>query len=133
MEVALAEKFVKKAKNYTKYNINIMDENGIIIASSNTERIGSFHEVAYQLLKYLLENYREKLEKRYGLDSENINQILMQEQPENFNIYEVMQLIGKKRGAIVSGGNVDDEKVANIILDDFRSGRIGKITLEKVK
>ena len=51
MEVALAEKFVKKAKNYTKYNINIMDENGIIIASSNTERIGSFHEVAYQLLK----------------------------------------------------------------------------------
>ena len=44
-----------------------------------------------------------------------------------------MQLIGKKRGAIVSGGNVDDEKVANIILDDFRSGRIGKITLEKVK
>ena len=85
------------------------------------------------MLKYLLENYREKLEKRYGLDSENINQILMQEQPENFNIYEVMQLIGKKRGAIVSGGNVDDEKVANIILDDFRSGRIGKITLEKVK
>ena len=39
--------------------------------------------------------------------------------------------IGKKRGAIVSGGQVDDEKVARIILDDFRSGKIGKITLER--
>ena len=43
-----------------------------------------------------------------------------------------MQEIGKKRGAIVSGGQVDDEKVARIILDDFRSGKLGKITLEKI-
>ena len=90
-------------------------------------------EIAYQLVKFLLENYRERLAQRYGLNLEYIQTTLEQEQPENFNIYEVMQLIGKKRGAIVSGGNVDDEKVANIILDDFRSGRIGKITLEKVK
>ena len=45
--------------------------------------------------------------------------------------YELMKLIGKKRGALVSGGLVDDEKTANIILDDFRTGRIGKISLEK--
>jgi len=43
-----------------------------------------------------------------------------------------MHLIGRKRGALVSGGNVDDEKVANIILDDFRNARMGEITLEKV-
>ena len=49
---------------------------------------------------------------------------------ENENIYEIMQLIGKKRGAIISGGNIDDEKTSKIILDDFRSGKIGKITLE---
>lgn len=42
-----------------------------------------------------------------------------------------MILIGKKRGALVSGGNVDDEKVARIILDDFRNCKLGKITLEK--
>ena len=42
-----------------------------------------------------------------------------------------MNLIGRKRGALVSGGNVDEEKVANIILDDFRKGKIGNITLEK--
>ena len=44
-----------------------------------------------------------------------------------------MQLIAKKRGAILSGGRIDDEKVASIILDEFRSGKFGKITLEKVK
>ena len=48
------------------------------------------------------------------------------------NIYEIMQLIGKKRGCIVSGGNVDDEKVSNIILEDFRTCRLGKITLETI-
>ena len=63
-----------------------------------------------------------------------IEEILKREEyPENENIYEVMQLIGKKRGAIISGGNIDDEKTARIILDDFRTGKLGKITLEKVK
>ena len=42
-----------------------------------------------------------------------------------------MQLIGKRRGAIISGGNIDDEKTSKIILDDFRCGKIGKISLEK--
>ena len=43
-----------------------------------------------------------------------------------------MKLIGKKRGAVVSGGEIDDEKTAKIILNDFRSGKLGKITLEKI-
>ena len=43
-----------------------------------------------------------------------------------------MRAIGRKRGAIISGGQIDDEKTAKIILTDFRSGKLGKITLEKV-
>ena len=43
-----------------------------------------------------------------------------------------MQEIGKKRGCIVSGRNIDDNRVANIILDDFRNCKLGNITLEKV-
>ena len=39
------------------------------------------------------------------------------------------QLIGRRRGAIL-GGNIDDERTAKLILDDFRSGKLGKITLE---
>jgi len=70
---------------------------------------------------------------RYSLDREVVDKILEQDRMENENIYEVMQLIGKKRGAIISGGNIDDEKTSRIILDDFRSGKLGKITLEKYK
>ena len=44
-----------------------------------------------------------------------------------------MYLIGKKRGALISGGNIDEEKVSKIIIDDFKNGKIGKITLEKVE
>ena len=46
-------------------------------------------------------------------------------------MYTLMQIIGQKRGALVSGGNTDDEKVARIILDDFRNCKIGKISLER--
>ena len=84
-----------------------------------------------QLLKYLLENYKGNISERYKLSTDYIDEVLNQNQPENFNIYEIMQEIGKKRGAIVSGGQVDDEKVSRIILDDFRSGKLGKITLER--
>ena len=44
-----------------------------------------------------------------------------------------MHMIGRKRGALISGGNIDEEKVARIILEEFRSGKIDKITLEKAK
>lgn len=82
-------------------------------------------EIAYNLLKFLFINYKENLIQRYKLDNtENIT--------EN-DIAELMETIGQKRGALVSGGKVDLEKVSAIILDDFRTGKIGKISLEKVK
>ena len=89
-------------------------------------------EIAYQLLKFLLENYRQNVTERYKITLDYIEKILSQDQPENFNIYEIMQEIGKKRGAIISGGEIDDEKTAKIILDDFRSGRLGRITIERI-
>ena len=90
-------------------------------------------EIAYCLTKFLLENYRENILERFSLDEKQVNLILNQDQEENQNIYEIMQLIGRKRGAIISGGNVDDEKTSRIILEDFRNGKLGKITLEKIK
>ena len=89
-------------------------------------------EIAYQLLKFLLENYRQNVIERYKMTLDYIEKTLSQDQPENFNIYEIMQEIGKKRGAIISGGEIDDEKTAKIILDDFRSGRLGRITIERI-
>ena len=88
-------------------------------------------EIAYQLVKFLLENYRERLAQRYGLNLEYIQTTLEQEQPENFNIYEIMLEIGKKRGCIISGGNIDEEQTAKRILDEYKNGKFGKVSLEQ--
>ncbi len=87
-------------------------------------------EIAYELTKFLIENYRNILCDRYKIKESYIEEILSQEQPENFNIYEIILEIGRKRGCIISGGEVDDEKISKIILDEFKNGKLGKITLE---
>ena len=58
-------------------------------------------EVAYNLVKFLLQNYRTNLCKRYKLEESYIEKTLEQDQPLNLNIYEIMQEIGRKRGCIV--------------------------------
>ena len=84
-------------------------------------------EIAYELLKVLCEKYKTNLQERYKITEEEFTELEGKINP----IYELMKLIGIKRGAIVAGGNIDDEKVARIILDDFRNCRIGKISLEE--
>ena len=91
-------------------------------------------EIAFSLLKYLVKNYKQNLSERYKLDNK-IDEIMNQSDDidENDKYLEIFELIGTKRGAIISGGRVDYEKVSGILLDEFRSGKLGKITLEKVK
>jgi len=88
-------------------------------------------EIGYSLLKKLIMDYQTNIENRYKITDEQIKNIMDKDLEENEKILEIMNLIGKNRGAIISGGNVDYERVSNIIIDDFRSGKIGKITLEK--
>ena len=89
-------------------------------------------DVAYNLLKYLIEEYRQNVIQRYALREDIIDAILHnKELEENEQIVEIMNYIGEKRGAIAKGNRIDLEKVSRIILDDFRSGNLGKITLEK--
>ena len=45
--------------------------------------------------------------------------------------YELLEEIGRKRGCLVRGGEVDFTKVANILFEEFRSGKIGRISLER--
>ena len=76
--------------------------------------------IAFHLIEELLLNYKQNLWERYKID-------------ESFSYeetIEVMDEIGRKRGCLVKGGEIDYTKVANIVLDDFRTGKIGKITLE---
>ena len=139
---------VTKQKQWIRINdkIELLDTPGVLWPKFESEEVGmhlaitgtikddilELTEIAYTLTKFLLENYRENLVQRYSLNEKQIEEILNQDQPENENIYEIMQLIGKKRGAVASGGRIDDDKTSKIILDDFRSGKLGKITIEKI-
>ena len=140
---------VTKQKQWIRLsnNIELMDTPGVLWPKFESEKValnlaftGTIKddilpkiEVAYRLLKFLLENYIENVLERYKLSKEEVEEILSVDDEENNKIYEVMCLIGKKRGCIISGGNIDDEKVSNIILEDFRSCKLGRITLERVK
>lgn len=88
-------------------------------------------EVGFNLLKVLVNEYRSLIISRYKLDEGEVQRILELDAEENEKILEIMHWIGKKRGALRSGGEIDEEKTAKIILEDFRSGKIGRITLEK--
>lgn len=84
-------------------------------------------EVAYYLIEKLYRDNKDALITRYKLEEKDIEN--MKNEPNE--IYALFEVIAKKRGAILSGGRIDEEKAASIILDDFRSGKIGKITLER--
>lgn len=140
---------VTKKKQWIRLSnqIELLDTPGVLWPKFNNEEValnlaytGTIKddilpkiEIAYRLVKYLLENYKVNILERYKLNADEVEEILNRVYEENENIYEVMCMIGRKRGCIVSGGNIDDEKVANIILDDFRTCRLGKITLERVE
>ena len=47
LEETLAKKLIERVSEYTSYNVNIMNEDGIIIASVDPKRVGTFHEAAY--------------------------------------------------------------------------------------
>lgn len=90
-------------------------------------------EIAYQLVKFLLNDYKVNLCEKYKLTLDYIEETLNRDLPENENIYEIMLEMGRKRGCVISGGNIDSEKISKIILDEFKNGKLGRITIETVK
>lgn len=138
---------VTKQKQWIRINekIELLDTPGVLWPKFESEEValnlcftGSIKEeildkleIAYHLTKFLLENYRKNLCDRYKLEEKYIEETLKQEQPENDNIYQIMLEIGKKRGCIMSGGRVDEEKTARLILDEFKNGKLGRITIEQ--
>ena len=139
---------VTKQKQWIRINdkIELLDTPGVLWPKFESEQValnlaftGTIKqdiletvEIAYELIKFLLYQEREKLCERYKLSNDYIEKVLNQNQPENFNIYEIMLEIGRIRGCIISGGNIDEEKTAKIVLDEFKNGKLGKITIEKV-
>ena len=77
-------------------------------------------------IEYMLSNekYLSMFKEKYKLEDEDI---------EYIDSYDILELVGRKRGCLMSGGHVDTEKAAKIFLDELKDGKIGKITLESVE
>lgn len=79
--------------------------------------------LASRLLEVLRDSYPEAVKQRYKLESDEISES---------KGYELLELIGRKRGMLISGGETDTERASIMVLDEFRSAKMGRITLEQV-
>ena len=139
---------VTRQKQWVKVDneIELMDTPGILWPKFESQEVGmnlaftgtikddilEKTEIAFELLKFLLNQYKANVVERYKLEASEIEEILSnQDSDENDNYLEVLNTIAKKRGAILSGGRIDYEKISGILLDEFRSGKLGRITIEK--
>lgn len=77
--------------------------------------------LAVRLLDFIKELKPADFTTRFKLENEDI---------ENIDSYELLKMIGKKRGMLVSGGEIDTERAAIMLLDEFRSAKLGRITVE---
>lgn len=78
--------------------------------------------LACRLLCVLNSLYKNELTARYKIET-----------VENEDGYELLQKVGKARGMLVSGGEINTERAAITVLDEFRGGKLGRITLELPK
>ena len=101
IEEALAQKLIERVIESTSYNVNIMNENGIIIASGNPERVGTFHEAAYQITHSSQDVIFVENDKDYQGTYKGINMVI--------------EIDGKREGVVGVSGNPDEIRpVANI-------------------
>lgn len=131
---------VTKSSSWVKtdYGFELMDMPGVLWPRISSKRMqlcltatGAIKsevtdniEVAYDTIKLIDEFYPNIIGERYSV--ENV------EDPEDINAYyDRFLLMAKKRGCILSGGRIDEERFAKLFLDDFRHARIGRVTLEK--
>lgn len=83
------------------------------------EGVIDIEELACRLLELLHKYYPRALLERYKLEA-----------PEHTPGWELLEIAGRKRGYLVSGGEVNTERMARMLLDEFRSGKLGRFTLE---
>jgi len=127
---------VTKSKQWIKVNedFELLDTPGILWPKFDDEKVGlnlaftgaikdeilDIEELARKFILKAMKDFPDKIYKRYNVEIE-----------EDSDVETIINKIGRKRGCILPGDEVDTNRTAAMILDDFRSGRIGLITLEK--
>jgi len=131
---------VTKKKQWIRVssNIDLLDTPGLLWPDLSDKNAGvnlaltgnikqevlDVEELACSGIDLLLNNekYKELLKEKYSLLEENLDNIS----------YDILEIIGRKRGCIVSGGKVDMTKASKCFLEDLKSGKIGRITLDNI-
>lgn len=95
-------------------------QTGLNLSFTNAikDEILNIEELCLKFIEFMKEFYPKNLEERYKIDS-------------NKTALEIYEEIGIKRGAIIRKGEIDYTRCANLIFNDFRSGKLGRITIEK--
>ena len=120
----------------TNIGLDLMDMPGVLWPKFDDETIGEnlaltgairdaildTEELAVILCGRLRTLYPKLFIERYKLTEADLD--------EDKQNYEVFEAVGRKRGFLVSGGEINYERTATMLLDEFRSSKIGKITLE---
>ncbi|MCX7710388.1 MAG: ribosome biogenesis GTPase YlqF [Clostridia bacterium] len=127
---------VTRGKQWIRLNeeIELLDTPGILWPKFDDEQVGfnlaftgaikddimDTGEIAAVLLAKLSETYPKNLMERFKFQS-----------LEDMDGLKLLETAGKKRGCIISGGEIDYSRISSIVLDEFRGGKIGRISLEK--
>lgn len=83
------------------------------------EQVVDQEELAGGLMELLVQRYPEVLQERYHMDI-----------PTEYTVWELLEAAGRKRGFLISGGEVDLERMCRTLLEEFRNGKLGRFTLE---
>lgn len=124
---------VTKGKQWIRLNksLELLDTPGILWPKFDNQEVGlklaligsmndeivPIEEMTFSLMEMLKERYSGALSKRYGVE-------------EEMECYAMLKEIAGKRGCLLKGEEPDMKKAAALVLEDFRSGRLGRITLE---
>jgi ribosome biogenesis GTPase A len=132
---------VTKGQQWIKVgsDLDLLDTPGILWPKFEDQQVGlrlaatgaikedilSLDDVAFHTVRYLAEQYPAALLERFGLEK------LPEDTSDAQQIVETMEAIGRRRGAVVSGGRIDLDKTSLLILRDLRAGKLGRISLER--
>ncbi len=128
---------ITRGKQWVKINNNfdLLDLPGVLLPKINDklretklascgiikDSVFDSEVVAYKLLKLIINQAAEKIKDRFKLNC------------IDYDIYDLIAEMAKKRGCIMSGGKIDRERISNIIIKEFQQGYFGALSLEKVE
>ncbi len=135
---------VTKGKQWIRLNkqVELLDTPGILWPKFEDQTVGlmmafigsmkdellNTEELAAELIRLLAVNYPKVLEEKYRIEAAALDAGVNTD--EEVKCYQMLEEIARSRHCIVRGNELDTEKAALLLLDDFRSGRLGRMTLE---